>query len=84
MPKKRNEERPVLQGSTGNPVFLEAGDRLVNEREAGKLLGIKAGTLRRWRWQRKGPEYCLVERSVRYSLSALAAYIATKRVTHHP
>jgi predicted DNA-binding transcriptional regulator AlpA len=47
------------------------------ERQVADLLGVSVLTLRKWRWQRRGPTYVKLEgRTVRYSASAVAAYLA--------
>jgi hypothetical protein len=63
-------------------VILEPGDRLVCEEEAASILGVQAGTLRRWRWQGRGPVFCKYGRAVRYQLSSLASFVIQNSVAH--
>ena len=50
-------------------------DRLLDEQEAANLLHISPRTLQRWRWAKVGPLYLKIGSRVRYTRSALEAYV---------
>ena len=53
---------------------------LLNEREAAALLSLEVSTLRRWRWEGKGPSHRKLGFAVRYHRDDLDAFIeASKR-----
>jgi len=49
--------------------------QLVNEQEASRLLACSVAALRRWRRERRGPEFTRLERCVRYDLRALERFL---------
>jgi hypothetical protein len=53
---------------------------LLDETAASRALGMKADTLRRWRWERKGPTYCRIGGAIRYRHADLEAFIAKNLV----
>ena len=58
---------------------LERKDRLVDEREAAEVLGLKIATLRRWRWAGSSLPFIRIGRAIRYSPSDLQAFIEAGR-----
>lgn len=48
---------------------------LLNERQTAERLGLKATTLRRWRWAGIGPRYRKIGGAVRYDPTDLEAYL---------
>ena len=58
-----------------NEVVNRAMPRLVDEREAAKMLAITVSALRRWRREGSGPVFTHCGRCVRYSLHALADFV---------
>lgn len=67
---------------TGNNqvTIQEHISQLYKEKEAATVLGIKPGTLRKWRWEgNKGPKFFKIGSSVRYSIEDLQNYIAKAR-----
>lgn len=50
--------------------------KLVTETEAARILAVSTAALRRWRRERRGPEFVHVERCVRYSVQAIESYLA--------
>jgi len=48
---------------------------LLTEHQAAEILNIKATTLRRWRWEGKGPSFRKIGASVRYAPADLENYI---------
>lgn len=57
----------------------------MNESEAGQYIGgdgnpIPAGTMRQWRFHRKGPAFVRVGRHVRYRRADLDAFLTAGRV----
>ncbi len=53
--------------------------RLLTESQAAGTLGLKAITLRRWRWKGEGPDYIKIGRSVRYDPETLRDFIEAGR-----
>ena len=60
--------------------------KLLTDKEAAELLGLKPKTLARWRWQGKGPIFRKIGRKPLYALEDLEAYIAAsaRRSTSDP
>jgi predicted site-specific integrase-resolvase len=54
-------------------------DRLIDEREAADILGVKPQTLSLWRLRGQGPAFYKVGRRVRYRTPELAAYLESRR-----
>jgi predicted DNA-binding transcriptional regulator AlpA len=50
-------------------------DQLITEPEAALLLGISLPSLRRWRYQRRGPNFVRFRRTIRYRRADLVAFI---------
>ncbi len=53
----------------------DALPELVNTKEAAKILGRSAATLKRWRYEGIGPNFILIEGRVSYSIESLLEYI---------
>jgi excisionase family DNA binding protein len=51
---------------------------LASTAEVADMLGVPEKTLVEWRYHGKGPEYLKVGRYVRYSWSAVNAWLATR------
>jgi len=56
---------------------------LMDEFAAAEVFGLHAKTLRRWRWEGKGPAYCKVGGAVRYRPSDLEAFVTANMVLCH-
>ncbi len=54
---------------------------LLSTAQAAEYLGVQAGTLDKWRWQRKGPSYLKAGRLVYYRLVELDDWIESQTVT---
>ena len=54
---------------------------LLNERDAADLLGLRPPTLRAWRFQRRGPAFVRLGRTVRYRRADLLAFLDDATVT---
>lgn len=54
---------------------------LLNEREVAEFLGYHVQTLRNQRSAGVGPPYIKINRSVRYQLDDIQAYLSERRVT---
>lgn len=52
---------------------------LVDEAEAGRILGLSVKTLRRWRWAGQGPRFVKLGSAVRYHPADLEAFIEAGR-----
>ena len=50
--------------------------QLLNERDAAKILAVSVAALRRWRRERRGPQFVRCERCVRYALDELSRFVA--------
>jgi phage terminase Nu1 subunit (DNA packaging protein) len=48
---------------------------LVNTRRAAEILGKSVATLKRWRYEGIGPNWIVIEGTVRYDLAVLVGYI---------
>lgn len=55
--------------------------RLMNEQEAAAFLAMSVKTLQQWRFYCKPPVYHKFGRSVRYSLSDLEDFVASRKVS---
>jgi hypothetical protein len=55
--------------------------QLLNQSEAARLLRLSTRTMERMRLQGNGPPFVKANRSVRYRLSDLEAYIAARVVS---
>ncbi|QOJ01329.1 MAG: helix-turn-helix domain-containing protein [Phycisphaeraceae bacterium] len=55
-------------------------DRLMPPDEAAEYLGVSLSTLSNWRVLRIGPAYTKAGRLIRYRVSALVAYLASRNV----
>lgn len=49
--------------------------KLMDEKEAAAVLGVRRGTMRKWRWSGKGPKFLKISNAVRYSVDDLQAFI---------
>lgn len=65
----------ALKQLTGNeaPTYM-------NEREAGKYLGVSHMTLRAWRVEKKGPKYHKFDKAVRYSRKELDEWMKSRQM----
>lgn len=56
-------------------------EELLSEKEAARLLGLTPFALRKWRNQRRGPEFIRLSlRCVRYKLADIKAFIDERSV----
>lgn len=53
----------------------------VNEFEAAEYTGHAVSTLRNWRTIGKGPRYCKIGKSVRYSMEELRGWMESHTIT---
>ena len=68
--------KELLMTQPNTPVFL-------SETEAAQYLSLSVKTLRRWRFDRKGPAYAkLNNKLIRYSRSDLDEWMQQQRVIH--
>ena len=54
--------------------------QLLTEAQAADLLALKPDTLRRWRYQGRGPTFVRVGASVRYRITDVERWIAANTV----
>ena len=57
---------------------MELALQLVTEREAARMLAVSVAALRRWRSEKRGPEFVRCERCVRYDLRALELFLSER------
>jgi hypothetical protein len=50
----------------------------VDERHVAEQLKVKPGTLRKWRFLGRGPEFLRVGRSVRYRVEDIESWLASR------
>ena len=50
--------------------------QLLNEQQTSRILNVSTAALRRWRRERRGPEFIRCERCVRYDMRALERFLA--------
>lgn len=55
--------------------------RFVTDREAAAILGFSLQTVRNWRWKRVGPPYRVKNRSIRYEVSEILAWMNEGKIT---
>ena len=55
--------------------------RLVDERQAARLLAVSVGLLRKWRRQSCGPAFTRCGRCVRYNVDAIQNFLAENTST---
>jgi len=53
--------------------------RLLRETEVAKRLGLAPATLRKWRWEGRGPSFVRVGGAIRYDPADLRAFMAKGR-----
>ena len=64
---------------------MEAGNKLVNEREAARILCVSPGTLSVWRSTRRWPlPFVRVGSAIRYSVAALEKFVAERTIVPEP
>jgi predicted DNA-binding transcriptional regulator AlpA len=55
-------------------------EKFISEKEVSVLTGFCVQTLRNWRFQRRGPNYVKVNRSIRYSISEVLRFMTEKQI----
>ena len=53
----------------------------IGELEVSRITGIAVQTLRNWRHQRRGFQYCKVGRAIRYAVDDVIAFMESKKIT---
>jgi hypothetical protein len=57
-------------------------ERILNEQEAAKFIGVTVHALRAWRWRKAdGPTYLKLGSCVRYRQRDLATYLKSREVS---
>ena len=62
-------------GPTPAPGDVPPDRVMLNEKQVAKELGVSTLTLKKWRWEGKGPEWVKIERTVRYKRSDVDKWI---------
>lgn len=60
--------------------LLEDPNRFVSDNIAAEVIGIPVGSLRRWRFESRGPRYAKIGACVRYRVAWLQEFIAQRVV----
>ena len=68
-----------MQTTAKTQPIAAAFPRLVDEHKAAAFLCTSVKTLRRWRWAGSPVPFVKIGRSVRYDLTDLETYIASRR-----
>lgn len=50
--------------------------RLLNEKQAARIMSVSVAALRRWRRERRGPSFLHLERCVRYDLREIELFLS--------
>jgi len=53
--------------------------KFLTENSLAELIGIKAPTLRKWRWEGKGPKFIKMGHRVMYAMDDVTSYINAQR-----
>lgn len=53
--------------------------KFLNEIQLSELIQIKPSTLRKWRWEGKGPKFIKIGHRVMYSMLDITSYIDAQR-----
>ena len=53
--------------------------KFISELQLAELIGIKAPTLRKWRWEGKGPIFIKMGHRVMYSMEDVMLYIESQK-----
>jgi hypothetical protein len=59
---------------------IDAPTQFVADTVAGPLIGTTAATMRRWRYEGRGPRYTKVGSSVRYRIADLESFVSQRTV----
>jgi hypothetical protein len=54
--------------------------QLLSEKQAARMLSVSIAALRRWRRERRGPQFVRLERCIRYSVGALERFLTENSV----
>lgn len=49
--------------------------QMVSEKQAARMLAVSVAALRRWRRERRGPQFIHLERCVRYDIRAIERFL---------
>jgi len=55
---------------------METSPQLVTERAAAGMMAVSVAALRRWRRERRGPNFVRCERCIRYDVRAIERFLA--------
>jgi Helix-turn-helix domain len=59
----------------------QAIPRMLSEKQAAEILCVSVAALRRWRRERRGPQFARLERCVRYDLRSLERFVTENSST---
>jgi hypothetical protein len=49
--------------------------QLLSEKQASRMLAVSVAALRRWRREKRGPQFTRLERCVRYDMRAIERFV---------
>ncbi len=58
--------------------MIDLSDRLLNEHDVARITGLSVASVRRWRLLRQGPKYLKVGAAVRYRLTDVDKWLASR------
>jgi len=50
--------------------------RMLNEKQTARMMSVSVAALRRWRHERRGPQFVRLERCVRYDMNSILRYLS--------
>jgi len=56
--------------------------RMINEKQAARVLAVSVAALRRWRREGRGPEFAHLESCVRYPMRSIERYLTENSSTN--
>ena len=50
--------------------------QMISEKQAARMLSVSVAALRRWRREKRGPQFARIERCVRYDVRVIERFLA--------
>lgn len=83
--KISNISEIIIANSSGERSLNFADKEFLTPEETGVLLGVKPSTLAKWRFEKIGPQYILMnDKLVRYRKIDLDEYMNSLKIKCHP
>lgn len=61
-------------------MFFPISEPLLNEQTTAEFLGVTLASLRKWRWEKRGPAFIKLGRLIRYRKADLEAWLDRQTV----